>query len=158
MFGPEYPGRPYRVLRSRGDQEFAGCEDEIGTLPPETIGKTMLLPLTIRQPDAMPRFSAIISTPETVGDLEEMGLPAGEGARLIRNIRPAAQIVVEMMNETRQLIQRDLESGARHVSASSPTSADVRRAQALGSTGLSGSAPSRDVMLPRSDAPSHCSS
>jgi NAD(P)H-dependent flavin oxidoreductase YrpB (nitropropane dioxygenase family) len=136
MFGPEYPGRPYRVLRNRVVNEFAGLERAprptsrssapqggmskvaephllMDTIPdppppPAVIGKTLLFPLTFRQPYEMPKFSAIVPTPETVGDFEEMGLPAGDGVKLIKSIQPAAQIIATMMNDARLLLEQAL--------------------------------------------------
>ena len=65
MFGPEYPNRPYRVLRNRVVDEFAGRENTIPAPPPPpaVIGKTLLFPRTFRQPYEMPKFSAIVPTP-----------------------------------------------------------------------------------------------
>lgn len=106
MFGPEYPNRPYRVLRNRVVKEFAGREAEIPSPPPppEVIGTTLLFPLTLRQPFTMPKFSAIVPTPETQGDFEEMGMPAGaDSVRVIKRIQPAAEIVAEMMAEAQEL-------------------------------------------------------
>ena len=110
MFGPEYPGRPYRVLRNRVVDEFAGREDQIPVPPPPpaVVGKTRLFPLTAPQPYAMPKFSAIVPTPDTAGDLEEMGLPAGAGVAAVRDVRPAAQIVHAMMADARQHVERAL--------------------------------------------------
>jgi NAD(P)H-dependent flavin oxidoreductase YrpB (nitropropane dioxygenase family) len=114
MFGPEYPNRPYRVLRNRVVDEFAGHEDSIPDPPPPpaVIGKTLLFPLTFRQPYEMPKFSAIVPTPDTVGDFEEMGMPAGDGAALIKTIMPAAQIVATMMHDARRLFENEL-AGSR---------------------------------------------
>jgi NAD(P)H-dependent flavin oxidoreductase YrpB (nitropropane dioxygenase family) len=105
MFGPEYPNRPYRVLRNRIVKEFAGREAEIPSPPPpEVIGTTVLFPLTLRQPFTMPKFSAIVPTPETQGDFEEMGMPAGaDSVKVIKRIQPAAEIVAEMMAEAQEL-------------------------------------------------------
>ena len=110
MFGPEYPNRPYRVLRNRVVDEFAGREDTIPEPPPPPaiIGKTLLFPRTFRQPYEMPKFSAIVPTPDTVGDFEEMGLPAGDGAKFIKSIQPAAHIVATMMNDARVLFEQEL--------------------------------------------------
>jgi enoyl-[acyl-carrier protein] reductase II len=111
MFGPEYPDRPYRVLRNRVVNEWAGREDEIPTPPPPpaVIGQTILFPLTFRVPYVMPKFSAIPPTPDTTGDFEEMGMPAGvESVKRIHDVKPAAQIVVEMMQEARALLDRQL--------------------------------------------------
>ena len=114
MFGPEYPNRPYRVLRNRVVNEFAGQEDLIAdpAPPPAIIGKTLLFPLTLRQPYEMPKFSAIVPTPDTVGDFEEMGMPAGDGAAPIKTIMPAAQIVATMMRDARRLFDSEL-AGSR---------------------------------------------
>ncbi|MEP6730177.1 MAG: nitronate monooxygenase [bacterium] len=108
MFGPEYVGRPYRVLRNRIVNEFAGREDQIPSPPPppEQIGKTILFPFTFKQPYAMPKFSVIVPTLDTVGDYEEMGLPAGDGVKVIKDIRPAAQIIARMMGDARVLLDK----------------------------------------------------
>lgn len=106
-FGPEYPNVPYRLLRNRVVSAVAGHEDEIPNPPPPpaTIGSTVLFPFTLRVPYTMPKFSAVIPTPDTVGDFEEMGMPAGEeSVKLIKTIKPAAQIVAEMMAEARRLL------------------------------------------------------
>jgi len=108
MFGPEYPDRPYRVLRNRVVNEWAGREDQIPNPPPPpaTIGNTVLFPLTLPQPYTMPKFSAIVPTPDTAGDFEEMGLPAGaDSVKVIKRIQPAGEIVREMMAEAELLIQ-----------------------------------------------------
>jgi enoyl-[acyl-carrier protein] reductase II len=110
MFGPEYPDRPYRVLRNRVVNEWAGREAQIPNPPPPpaTIGSTVLFPLTFPQPYTMPKFSAIVPTPDTVGDFEEMGLPAGaDSVKLIKRIQPAGEIVLDMMAEAERLIQED---------------------------------------------------
>jgi enoyl-[acyl-carrier protein] reductase II len=122
IFGPEYPNRPYRVLRNRVVDEFAGREGRIPIPPPPpaTIGETVLFPLTIKQPYDMPKFSAIVPTPDTVGDLEEMGLPAGDGVRVIREVLPAAEIVALMMTEARALIENELAGSAGQLQPSIP--------------------------------------
>jgi NAD(P)H-dependent flavin oxidoreductase YrpB (nitropropane dioxygenase family) len=52
----------------------------------------------------MPMFSAIPPTPESIGDWEEMAMPAGQSVGLIRAIMPAADIVEEMMADARTLL------------------------------------------------------
>jgi NAD(P)H-dependent flavin oxidoreductase YrpB (nitropropane dioxygenase family) len=104
IFGPEYPDRPYRVLRNRVVRE----SDDGGAPPtsPAIIGTTLLFPLTLQQPYSMPKLSAIVPTPDTAGDFEEMGLPAGEDSvKVIKRIQPAAQIVQEMMSEAQHLLR-----------------------------------------------------
>ena len=79
LFGPEWPGAPVRVLRNRVVNEWAGREDQIPFPPPRPllIGRTKFAGL----PYPLPRFSAMLPTPDTQGDLEEMALAAGSAAR-----------------------------------------------------------------------------
>lgn len=101
LFGPELPCLPFRVLRTSLVNELIDREEELCALPPEgpPIGSTTLFPGTsLETPDVpMPRLSALLATPETVGDLEQMPLAAGTGVERIHDIKPAAQIVEEMM-------------------------------------------------------------
>ncbi len=113
IFGPEWPSEPMKVLRNRVVREWEGPPGVLGggtppnpwgtpaqPHPPQVIGQTFLG----GQLYSMPKFSAILPTPETTGDLEEMCLPAGEGVGLCRRVQPAAQIVAEMMEEARRVI------------------------------------------------------
>jgi enoyl-[acyl-carrier protein] reductase II len=111
MFGPEYPNRRYRVLRNRVVDQFAGKEDQIPSPPPPpaVIGETVLFPLTLKVPYEMPKFSAIVPTPDTSGDFEEMGMPAGEDSvKVIKSVLPAGVIVATMMAEAQHLIAEEL--------------------------------------------------
>jgi NAD(P)H-dependent flavin oxidoreductase YrpB (nitropropane dioxygenase family) len=95
IFGPEWPGQPQRVLRNRVVAQWAGRQLPVPPPPPATIGSTQLLGQTY----VMPKFSAIVPTPGTTGDFEEMDMPAGEGVGLIDRIQPAGEIVEEMMRD-----------------------------------------------------------
>jgi NAD(P)H-dependent flavin oxidoreductase YrpB (nitropropane dioxygenase family) len=112
-FGPEYPGVPYRVLRTDLVRRVAGHEDRIPppqpTDPP--IGETILFPFTLRAPYTMPQFSAAVATPDTTGQFDRMGFPAGEDSvRKIKCIQPAAEIVEEMMAEAREILCDQLDA------------------------------------------------
>jgi enoyl-[acyl-carrier protein] reductase II len=108
LFGREWPDQPMRVLGNRVVREWAGRDDRIPPppVPAEVIGRTVLL----GQEYPMPKFSAVLPTPETSGDFEEMCLAAGESAALVHDVKPAGQIVREMMEEARQIITRRLAS------------------------------------------------
>lgn len=95
MFGPEWPNAALRVLRNRVVSEWAGRESEIPIMPPPpaVIGTTTFA----GAPYAMPKFSAILPTPDTRGDFEEMALPAGDGAGRVTEILPAGEIVRKLM-------------------------------------------------------------
>ena len=58
----------------------------------------------------LPKFSALLPTPDTTGDFEEMYLVASESAGLVKDIKPAGQIVREMMDEAGQIIEHRLTS------------------------------------------------
>jgi nitronate monooxygenase len=98
-YGPEWPDQAYRVLPTRTVQEWAGREDLIPSPAPapRVIGHTRLFPHSVDLEYEMPKFSAVVPTPPTTGDWEEMAFPAGQGVGQIREIRPAAAIVKEMM-------------------------------------------------------------
>lgn len=112
LFGPEVPCLPYRVLRNPAVDASIGRQDEICALPPTgaPIGTTLLFPGTsFATPGVpMPTFSALPPTPDTTGNLDAMGMPAGEGVQHIRDVKPAARIVADMMEEARSIIARKL--------------------------------------------------
>lgn len=56
----------------------------------------------------IPKFSAVLPTRDTTGDFDEMCLAAGESAGLVRDVRPAASIVREMMDEARAIVEQGL--------------------------------------------------
>lgn len=108
-FGPEFPNVPYRVLRTDLVDKVAGREDQIPPPQPDDppIGQTVLFPFTLRVPYTMPAFSAAVPTPDTTGDFEAMGFPAGEDSvQRIKSIKPAAAIVADMMAEAREILIR----------------------------------------------------
>lgn len=62
----------------------------------------------------MPKFSAVLPTPETEGDLEEMCLAAGgQSAAMIRSILPAAEIVESMMADAESFLKGTSTGNAR---------------------------------------------
>ena len=57
----------------------------------------------------MPPFSAVVPTPDTSGQFDLMGLPAGEDSvRKIKAVKPAAEIVAEMMVEAEEILRAEL--------------------------------------------------
>jgi nitronate monooxygenase len=110
LFGPELPCQPYRVLRNPAIDANIGRQDEICGLPPtgDPIGSTVLFPGTSFETPGvpMPAFSALPPTPDTTGNLDAMGLPTGEGAHPIRDVKPAAEIIADMMGHARSILAR----------------------------------------------------
>jgi enoyl-[acyl-carrier protein] reductase II len=97
-----------KVLANRVVKEWAGRGERTPTLPEPTpsIGRTLLA----GQEYTMPKFSAVLPTPDTTGDFVEMCLAAGESAGLVRDIKPAGDIVRAMMSEAEQIIRERLAS------------------------------------------------
>jgi len=108
MFGTQWPDAPMRVIRNRVVKEWSGRDAKTPAqpVPPQFIGTTILAGQEYR----MPKFSAILPTPETAGDFEEMCLAAGESAGLVHDIKPAGRIVQEMMAEAERVIGQRLAS------------------------------------------------
>ncbi|MGH9660829.1 MAG: NAD(P)H-dependent flavin oxidoreductase [Bryobacteraceae bacterium] len=103
IFGPEWPDAPMRVIRNRVVREWEGRDSRTPPQPdpPQFIGTTQLGGEEYR----LPKFSVLLATPETEGDFEEMCLAAGESAGLVHQIKPAGQIVRDMMREAELIIR-----------------------------------------------------
>jgi enoyl-[acyl-carrier protein] reductase II len=107
--GPERLRRPVRTLRNRVVRDWgARVTPPPAPDPPERIGLTEW----DGQPFPLYRYSTMLPTPETVGDFDEMCLPAGESAGLIRDVRPAADIVRSMVASAERIITERLAPSA----------------------------------------------
>ncbi|QBF33033.1 nitronate monooxygenase family protein [Thalassococcus sp. S3] len=105
VFGPEMPDfNPMRLLKVRVTEEFEGRLEDVPTERDNepVIGQTVFL----GQPHEKKRFDVILPTPDTTGDFEEMAWLAGQGVGMITDIRPAGQIVEEMMNDATDVLTR----------------------------------------------------
>jgi enoyl-[acyl-carrier protein] reductase II len=101
VFGPEWSGQQQRVLRNRAVVQPT-------TTTPAVIGTTTLFPGVVDAPYTMPKYSAIVPTRDTVGDLDEMDMPAGaESVRAVRKVRPAREIVDEFISVGREACDHD---------------------------------------------------
>lgn len=100
-FGPEWAGQQQRVLRNRATTESLRTT-------PAIIGTTTLFPGVLDVPFTMPKYSAIVPTRDTAGDLEEMDMPAGsKSIRSVRAVRPAADIIDDFIDNARDACDRD---------------------------------------------------
>jgi enoyl-[acyl-carrier protein] reductase II len=101
VFGPEFAGQQQRVLRNRGTSDPS-------SVAPATIGTTTLFSGVLNIPYTMPKHSAIVPTRDTVGDLDEMDMPAGsKSVQAIRRVRPAGEIVDDFIGGAREACERD---------------------------------------------------
>jgi nitronate monooxygenase len=105
LFDVGYPAAPHRVLRNHAldGWELAGRPasgqrpgegDVIGSMPSGGVDVNI------------PRYSAYIPEPGVTADLEHMALYAGESCELVNDIKPAAQIVRELMLEAKEALRR----------------------------------------------------
>jgi len=103
IFGPEWPDGRMRVLRNRVVEEWRGRDERTPPQPepPQFIGSTPLGGVEYR----MPKFSCMLPTPETTGDLEEMCLAAGESAALTHAVTPAADVVQTLVGDAESLLR-----------------------------------------------------
>jgi NAD(P)H-dependent flavin oxidoreductase YrpB (nitropropane dioxygenase family) len=103
IFGPQWPEfNPMRVQRNRVVAQWHDRAGEIpaGTGSPERIGTT----ITGGQETPVHKFDALVPTPETTGDWEEMPWLMGQGVGLIRAVQPAGEIVAGMMTQAEQVL------------------------------------------------------
>jgi NAD(P)H-dependent flavin oxidoreductase YrpB (nitropropane dioxygenase family) len=56
----------------------------------------------------VPRFMSLPPNCDAVGEIDSMSLLAGQGVGLVRGVKPAGQIVHELVEEARQLIAQRL--------------------------------------------------
>jgi enoyl-[acyl-carrier protein] reductase II len=105
VLGPDMPGfNPYRVLRNPLTDEYEGRE---GELPSDLSGEPRIgTTLMGRQRVPIHRFSNIIPTPDTEGDLSLMAMPAGEGVGMVHAVVDAAEVVEEMVRQAASVLSR----------------------------------------------------
>ena len=105
IFGPEWADfNPMRVVENSVVREFLGKEGQVpaSTENEGVIGKTSLF----GREQVLRRFTNFLPIPGTEGNFEEMPILAGQGVGMIRDIRPAEEIVKAMMGEAAATLGR----------------------------------------------------
>lgn len=103
LFDIGWPDAPHRVIRNRAVEEWeAAGRPPSGKRPGEggTIGEVMRAGAT----RPVQRYSAFMVTPEFKGNLEYAPLWAGESCALVNDIKPAVEIVRELVREAEDAI------------------------------------------------------
>ncbi len=110
LFGHGWPNAPHRVLRTAFVDEWLGKEaraQESRNDEP-VVGNLRMggheIPLL--------RFMGIPPNTATSGDIDKMALYAGQGVGLVREIKPAADVVRELVQETEEVITKLAKSAA----------------------------------------------
>lgn len=103
IYGPEWPDQPMRAIVNDGARAALGREAE-ATKDAEgrLIGSTVLNGQTI----PVPRYSAILPTPDFDGDIEQACLTAGQSAGNIDDVLAAGEIVRRMTAEAKSVLRR----------------------------------------------------
>lgn len=107
LFGRRWPNAPYRVLRTAFVEQWLGQEAR-GSEQREDepmIGETSIGGQWV----PIERFTGIPPSREARGDIESMGLAAGQSVGLVCEVKPAAMIVRELVEGAHQLIQERLQ-------------------------------------------------
>src|SRR5262244_1992725 len=106
LFGHGWPNAPHRTLRTAFVQQWLGQEGRGQESRPDepVVGHTMI------GGQRMPvlRFMGFPPNSDARGDIDSMDLLAGQSVGLIHEVKPAAQIVRELVEEARQIISHRL--------------------------------------------------
>jgi len=102
LFGHGWPHAPHRTLRTAFVREWLNRESETqGSRPDEpVIGNTAVAGTEM----PVQRFVSLPPNVHATGDIESMALLAGQSVGLVDQIRPAADIVRETVDEAERLI------------------------------------------------------
>lgn len=105
LFDVGWPNAAHRVLRNTAYNEWeaAGCP-VTGQRPGEgrVIGEMPMADTTVE----VPRYGIFPPMTGFNGDMEQTALYAGESCRLINDIKPAGQIVRDVMREAEVIVKR----------------------------------------------------
>ena len=112
IFGPEWPElNPMRVQRDRVVAEWNDRADQVPAVRDslEQVGTTVFQ----GEEMVLRKFNVLPPIPETQADWEEMPWLMGQGVGLIHEIKPAGEIVRDMMDQAERVLTRS--TGARAV-------------------------------------------
>src|SRR5262249_47363343 len=106
LFGHGWPNAPHRTLRTAFVQQWLGQEARGQESRPDEpeVGRTVVA----GQPLPVLRFMGLPPNAEGSGDIDAMDLLAGPSGGLVREIKPAGQIVRELVEGARQIIGQRL--------------------------------------------------
>jgi len=104
LFDIGWPNAAHRVLRNKAYNEWEAVgQPETGRRPGEgSIAGTM--PMAGKTIE-VPKYGIFPPMTGFAGDMEQIALYAGESCRLINDIKPAAQIVHDIMREAEEVMK-----------------------------------------------------
>ena len=106
LFGHGWPNAPHRTLRTAFVRQWLGEEGRGQESRPDepVVGRTVIG----GQPMPVLRFMGFPPNSDASGDIDSMDLLAGQSVGLIREVRPAGEIVSELVEEAQQIISQRL--------------------------------------------------
>jgi NAD(P)H-dependent flavin oxidoreductase YrpB (nitropropane dioxygenase family) len=106
LFGHGWPNAPHRTLRTAFVRQWLGQEGRGQESRPDepVVGRTVIG----GQPMSVLRFMGFPPNSDASGDIDSMDLLAGQSVGLIREVKPAGEIVSELVEEARQIISQRL--------------------------------------------------
>jgi NAD(P)H-dependent flavin oxidoreductase YrpB (nitropropane dioxygenase family) len=106
LFGHGWPNAPHRTLRTPFVEQWLGQEARGQESRPDEpeVGRTVVG----GRPMPVLRFMGLPPNCDASGDIDSMDLLAGQGVGLIDQIRPAGQIVRQLMEDAQQIISQRL--------------------------------------------------
>jgi len=106
LFGNSWPDAPHRTLTTPFVEQWLGRESETQDSRPDApiIGHTRIAGQEI----PVRRFVSIPPNQNATGDIDSMVLLAGQSVGLVSEIKPAGEVVREMMQGAQELISRRL--------------------------------------------------
>jgi NAD(P)H-dependent flavin oxidoreductase YrpB (nitropropane dioxygenase family) len=106
LFDVGWPDAPHRVLRNA---TIAAWEAAGRPAPGARPGEGEAAAQGPR--GAVPRYASATPSPEMTGDIEALSMWAGQGVAGVAEVKPAAVVVAEIVEEARQVL-RDLSANA----------------------------------------------
>lgn len=106
LFGHGWPNAPHRTLRTAFVRQWLGHEGRGQESRPDEpgVGQTVVG----GKPMPVLRFMGFPPNSDASGDIDSMDLLAGQSAGLIREVKPAGEIVGELVDEAQQIISQRL--------------------------------------------------
>jgi NAD(P)H-dependent flavin oxidoreductase YrpB (nitropropane dioxygenase family) len=106
LFGHGWPNAPHRTLRTAFVREWLGQEARGQESRPDepAVGHTIIG----GQPMPVLRFMGFPPNSDATGDIDSMDLLAGQSVGLVRELKPAREIVRELVEEAQQIISQRL--------------------------------------------------
>ncbi len=105
LFDVGWPNAPHRVLRNLIVREWEAAGRPPSGQRPGT-GTTVATRTRDGKTAEIERYQSVTPTPELTGDLEYLPLWAGQSCGLVNDIKPAGQIVGDIVKEAEAIIDR----------------------------------------------------